>query len=67
MKFFSHIYPQKSGVSKNVQNYKKLPIHQNFQSLKNHNSNGYLWQLCYFCSDEFTGGVYRAITRPAAR
>ncbi len=39
MKFFSHLYPQKSGVSKNVQNYKKTAVHQKVQTLKKHNSD----------------------------
>ena len=37
MKFFSNLYPQKSGVSKNVQNYKKSPICQKPETLKNPN------------------------------
>ena len=35
MKFFSCLYPQKTGVSKNVQNYKKSAVCPKPKSLKN--------------------------------
>ncbi len=39
MKFFSRLFPLNSGMSKNVQNYKKMPIYPKFKTLKNYNFN----------------------------
>ena len=37
MRFISRLFPSKKGVSKNVQNYKKSPIYQKPETLKNYN------------------------------
>ena len=37
MRFISQLYPLKTRVSKNVQNYKKSSIHQKPETLKNYN------------------------------